>query len=124
MYDAERIEGFRKELAELINIYSLESIEDGNVPDFILADVMVNAMLSFNRSHKAARKWHSVELEPGKSRFTDGEDRVVKKCVHCLNDDCTCEDMYGGDMVDGLVECDGTEKTCDGYKEAVDEKSN
>jgi hypothetical protein len=73
MYDAERIEGFRQELVELINIYSLESIEDGNVPDHILADVMVNAMLSFNRNHKAVCKWYGVVLEPGKKRFTDSE---------------------------------------------------
>jgi rubrerythrin len=73
MNEAERIEGFRKELATLVNRYSLESIEDGNVPDHILADVMVDAMLSFNRNHKAVHKWYGVELEPGKKRFTDSE---------------------------------------------------
>jgi hypothetical protein len=71
MKEIERIEGFRKELAALVNRFSLESIEGGNVPDHILADVMVNAMLSFNMNHKAVCKWYGVELEPGNKRFTD-----------------------------------------------------
>jgi hypothetical protein len=69
MKEIERIDGFRKELTVLVNRYSLEGIEDGNVPDYILADVMVNAMLSFNMNHKAVCKWYDVELEPGKKRF-------------------------------------------------------
>jgi hypothetical protein len=73
MGETERIEEFRKELTTLINLYSLEGIEDGNVPDYILADVMINALLSFNMNHKAVCKWYGVELEPGKSRFVDME---------------------------------------------------
>jgi hypothetical protein len=79
MNEVERIEGFRKELADLVNCYSLESIEDGNVPGSILADVMVNAMISFNRNHKAVCDWYGVVLEPGKSRFTDGESGETEK---------------------------------------------
>jgi hypothetical protein len=69
MGETERIEGFRKELTTLINRYSLEGVEGGNVPDHILADVMINALLSFNMNHKAVCKWYGVELEPGNKRF-------------------------------------------------------
>jgi hypothetical protein len=64
----EKIEEFRKELTRLINSHSLESVEGGSVPDHILADVMINAMLSFNMNHKAVCDWYGVILEPGNSR--------------------------------------------------------
>jgi hypothetical protein len=65
---------FKQELAALINRYSLEGIEDGNVPDHILADVMINALVSFNMNHKAVCKWYGVELEPGNSRFVEAKE--------------------------------------------------
>jgi hypothetical protein len=64
----ENFEEFRKELTRLINSHSLESVNDGNVPDRILADVMVNTMLSFNMNHKSVCDWYGMILEPGKTR--------------------------------------------------------
>jgi hypothetical protein len=64
-----RFLAFKQEIAALINRYSFEGEEGGNVPDYILADVMLNALLSFNMNHKAVCKWYGVELEPGNKRF-------------------------------------------------------
>ena len=69
----EGIGEFKKELSSLISKYSMENLEDGNVPDFILADVMADAMISFCREHKRVCDWYSVILEPGNSKFTDWE---------------------------------------------------
>jgi hypothetical protein len=77
----DNLESFRKELTTLINRYSLEGVEGGNVPDYILADVMVNALLSFNMNHKAVCKWYGVELEPGSTRLVSNaekENRVTR----------------------------------------------
>ena len=64
---------FKKELANLISKHCMENLEDGNIPDFLLVDVMVDAMLSFCREHKRVCDWYSVILEPGNSRFKPEE---------------------------------------------------
>jgi hypothetical protein len=75
--DMDRIEEFRKELTTLINRCSMEGVEGGNVPDHILADVMINALLSFNMNHKAVCNWYGVELEPGNKRFVDAYGKAI-----------------------------------------------
>jgi hypothetical protein len=71
----ERIEDFRKELKALVNRYSLEGFGDGNVPDYILADVMVNALISFNLHHKDVCRWYGVKLEPG-NKYIPGTENI------------------------------------------------
>jgi hypothetical protein len=67
-----RIEEFRKELITLINQYSNEAVEGGTVLDCIMADVMINALMSFNENHKAMCKWYGVELGSDNIRDLNG----------------------------------------------------
>jgi hypothetical protein len=73
------IEEFRGELIELINRRNLEGVEDGNVPDRIMADVMISAMVSFNMNHKAVCDWYGVVLVPGGSKFVEYDEDCDEK---------------------------------------------
>lgn len=54
-------EEFKKELASLINRYSIEN--DSNTPDFILADYVVECLNSFANTSKTREKWYGKELK-------------------------------------------------------------
>jgi len=59
-----------KEFAEVINRYNVEQLYGANVPDFILAEVAMEAVETFTAKFKAGCDWYSVHLEPcGKSHF-------------------------------------------------------
>ena len=64
------LEEFEKELAALINKYSLENLSD--TPDFILASFMVQAMLNFNHELNARARWYQ-DVPPAKFD-QEGED--------------------------------------------------
>ena len=51
---------FEKELANLINKYSMES--GSNTPDFILAQYLVSCLKQFNETSKLREKWYGVSL--------------------------------------------------------------
>ena len=68
---------FKKELSDLIGKHGIESLYEGNVPDFILAQVACGAIVSFMLSHNNTKDWYSVHLEPcGKSRFIETVDSL------------------------------------------------
>ena len=56
---------FRFELAKLINKHCIETLYEGNVPDYILSQVACDAIASFMVSHKSVKDWYGVHLEPG-----------------------------------------------------------
>jgi len=63
-----------KELSEVINRYNMEQLFGANVPDFILAEVALEAIDAFAKGFKKGCDWYSVHLEPcGKSHFTSTE---------------------------------------------------
>ncbi len=47
---------FRKDLASLINLHSLENLS--NTPDFILADHLINSLKAFCQSVNRRQAWH------------------------------------------------------------------
>ena len=58
-----------KELAVVINKYNLERLSGANVPDFILAEVALDAIHTFTKNFKSGCDWYSVHLEPANSHF-------------------------------------------------------
>jgi len=55
---------FRRELAQLINKYSLENGSD--TPDWILADYLADCLIQFNAAVKARAEWYGpAKAEPG-----------------------------------------------------------
>jgi len=52
----DKINEFKKELEQLINCHSLENESD--TPDFILAEFMVDCMLSVNKMVKRRDEWY------------------------------------------------------------------
>jgi hypothetical protein len=51
-----KVEEFKKSLAHLINQHNIENIVD--MPDFILADMICNMILSMGPSIKQTLDWH------------------------------------------------------------------
>jgi hypothetical protein len=56
--------GFRSELQQLLNRYSMEN--GSNTPDFVLASFLTQCLLSFDIAVKARDTWH-------------GESRTIEK---------------------------------------------
>ncbi len=59
-YRREKLELFRKELENLINIHSMEN--NSNTPDFILADYLVECLKLFEKTSKRREKWYGKSL--------------------------------------------------------------
>jgi hypothetical protein len=57
-----------KELAAVINRFSLEELNGANVPDFILAEVALEAIYTFTNNFKRSCDWYGVHLEAGQSQ--------------------------------------------------------
>lgn len=55
MDDFHKLEEFRKELASLINKYSLENYS--NSPDFILAQYMTECLLQYGLAKRLTENW-------------------------------------------------------------------
>jgi hypothetical protein len=49
-------QNFRKELEGVLNRYSMEN--GANVPDFILADYLINCLIAFDSGVNARERWH------------------------------------------------------------------
>jgi hypothetical protein len=60
-----------KDIATVINRYSMEQLFGANVPDFILAEVAVEAIEIFTKHFKRGCDWYSVHLEPCGSHFIE-----------------------------------------------------
>lgn len=54
----------KSELVSLLNSDSRENVS--NTPDFILADVMMHALESFETCAKRRDQWYGINPEPGK----------------------------------------------------------
>lgn len=68
---------FRKSLETIINQHSIEN--KANVPDFIIADYLINCLKAFNISTQERDKWYGVHLEPANSFFLKTEDDIKKE---------------------------------------------
>ena len=55
-----------KSLSEVINKYNLECMYGGNVPDFVLGKVALNAIKSFAENFEKSCEWYHLHLEPGR----------------------------------------------------------
>ena len=64
-------EQVKKDIEAVINRYSMEQRFGANVPDFILAEVAMEAIDNFLKNFKAGCDWYSVHLEPAKSHFIE-----------------------------------------------------
>lgn len=60
----------REDLVELINKHSREI--ESNTPDFILADVMCDALIAYERGVRARDTWYGISPAPGQSNLPDG----------------------------------------------------
>jgi hypothetical protein len=61
-----------KELATVINRFNMEKLFGANVPDYILAEVALEAIYTFAKHFKQGCEWYNVHLEPcGKSHFLE-----------------------------------------------------
>ena len=63
---AERTEAFRKDLEELINEHSMENVCD--IPDYMLAEHLVDHMLLLARTVNARDKWFDFDPFSGEER--------------------------------------------------------
>ena len=50
-----KIENFKRDLAKLINIYSLDAVS--NTPDFIIAEYLTNTLLEFDKLMQSRDDW-------------------------------------------------------------------
>ncbi len=57
-YDEEKQVKFVREVAEVINRYSLEN--ESNTPDFIIAEHLWSCLLSFNETVQSRNDWYSL----------------------------------------------------------------
>ena len=55
---------FRKELEHLINSKSLGN--GSNTPDFILADYLVDCLITFDKTINARKKWYGRQISESK----------------------------------------------------------
>lgn len=60
---------FRGDLASLINAYSLENVS--NTPDFVLAQLLHECLVAFDKATITRDHWYGVKLSPGGSHFVD-----------------------------------------------------
>ena len=60
-----KIENFKRDLAKLINIYSLESVS--NTPDFIIAEYLTNTLLEFDKLMQSRDNWYGYGQRPRRS---------------------------------------------------------
>jgi hypothetical protein len=65
------IQQFRLDLCRIINRHSLDC--RSNTPDFILADYLVDCLLSYEKIHEKNEKWYGKKLEVGCCDGTLGE---------------------------------------------------
>lgn len=91
---------FKRELAQLINRHSAENLS--NTPDFILADMLFDALLTFSRCVQDREKWwggrEAVEADrflsnapPGMTpEQTEAWDRDHPGGKMCGSDWCRC----------------------------------
>ena len=63
--DDKKIENFKRDLAKLINIYSLESVS--NTPDFIIAEYLTNTLLEFDKLMQSRDNWYGYSQRPRRS---------------------------------------------------------
>lgn len=76
---------FKQELTELINKYSLEK-EMGDTPDFILAQVSIDAMAVFSEAIARRDEWHG---------FRKADEKSSQDAKHNYLDDCNiCKDRF------------------------------
>lgn len=76
---------FIKELAELINKYGLEK-EMRDTPDYILAQVCVDAMAVFSEAIARRDEWHG---------FRKADEKNAKDAKRNYPDDCNiCKDRF------------------------------
>ncbi len=62
---------FRKELEALINSYSMEN--ESNTPDFLLADFLEGALITFDQVVKRRDEWYGQEKEKSSKTKTGFE---------------------------------------------------
>ena len=60
-----KIENFKRDLAKLINIYSLEAVS--NTPDFIIAEYLTNTLLEFDKLMRSRDNWYGYSQRPRRS---------------------------------------------------------
>lgn len=60
-----KIENFKRDLAKLINLYSLESVS--NTPDFIIAEYLTNTLLEFDKLMQSRDNWYGYSQRPRRS---------------------------------------------------------
>lgn len=76
---------FKQELTELINKYSLEK-EMRDTPDFILAQVCIDAMAVFSDAIARRDEWHE---------FRKADEKSSQDAKHNYPDDCNiCKDRF------------------------------
>lgn len=63
--DDKKIENFKRDLARLINLYSLESVS--NTPDFIIAEYLTNTLLEFDKLMQSRDNWYGYSQRPRRS---------------------------------------------------------
>ena len=63
--DDKKIENFKRDLAKLINIYSLEAVS--NTPDFIIAEYLTNTLLEFDKLMQSRDNWYGYSQRPRRS---------------------------------------------------------
>ena len=63
--DDKKIENFKRDLAKLINLYSLESVS--NTPDFIIAEYLTNTLLEFDKLMRSRDNWYGYSQRPRRS---------------------------------------------------------
>ena len=63
--DDKKIENFKRDLAKLINLYSLESVS--NTPDFIIAEYLTNTLLEFDKLMQSRDNWYGYSQRPRRS---------------------------------------------------------
>ena len=62
-----------KALAKVINKFNMERLSWSNVPDFILAEVALNAVESYCDNFQRTKEWYGVHLEPALKYFEEGK---------------------------------------------------
>lgn len=62
-YDSpSRGDAFRKELAQLLNRFSMENASD--TPDYLLADYLIDCLRALDTAVRARERWYGREKKP------------------------------------------------------------
>lgn len=61
----------REKIENVINEECAEN--ESNIPDFILAEYLLECLKTFDKITRRRDKWYSVHLEPAKSHFIEQE---------------------------------------------------